>query len=237
MAEYDTAPDVAMGTVPEFGLDNQLFVEFFVHPTVDELLSNPEVGFIHEKHPRVAELEKLGRLDGPAEDMKHHLRVSPADRIYYKDEEFIRIIKRGEKETIHEVPLDTHKAGARCLNPTCHKNRFADRYNRWKAGLAAETGGYPLSKVPGLTPSQLKEFEQFNVFTAEQLIALDEGVGSKFSGIHALQDRVRTFLAAMDNRAKHDELAKRDERIAALERQLNEMLQKAQPQPQVSGKK
>ncbi len=235
--QYETAPAVAMGLGAEFGFDHLLVTQFFKAPVVDALLSagfdpDSEPGTIEDRHPRFKELEEAGRIDGPHPEWKHHFVISRADMLHYREAEFVRIIRRGEDPAdvngnMPEFLLCDHPVGKVCRQrAACYKNRFAERYAKWKAGQDADlASGLPLSEVPFIDSARRAELEHRNVRTAEQLLDLPADVTSRVRGLLGLQDRVRKFMAAIQGQREDEvlekKLAERDARIAELEARLD----------------
>lgn len=244
MAEYDTAPHLAMDREgAEFAYDSALYVQFDKRPMLDELLSygwqpgvGPEKFTISKNHPRFKELEKLGRIEGPDPDLaptSGMYVVTRSEVPHYKTVEFITIRRRGtdimdQLASAPEFPLCEHPSNRRCpVVPSgqCHKVRFRRQYDDWKAGVDADAaGGMPLSEVPFIDPARREQLTRTGVKTAEQLVALPDDLAGRMPGMLQLRERTRRFLDALAGKRQEEQLqkqlAERDDRIAELTKRL-----------------
>lgn len=184
--------------------------------SLDQLQSNP-----------FAEQEET--YGSPDDDKKLHVRfyLHPVEqtaesikvgRRVFADTEYIEIMIPGDKQTVirrQVFDLD--------------RRRFPQQYARFKQGLADQTIGTPLSELPFLSASKVKEYEFFNIRTVEQLVATADGskAGQSMMGFHQDKQRAEAFMAAASGNAPINELrAKIDERdsvIETMQRQLEEM--------------
>lgn len=145
-------------------------------------------------------------------------------RAIYREVDYVRILSPGDKLSIIERPVDEIDA-----------RRFADRYEKWKAGAGNVIEGTPLSSLPNMTPSKVEEYKFFNIHTVEQLAHAADSVGQKFFGFNDDKRRAAAFLEIAKGNAPiekmNEELKARDTKIDELQAQL-EALTKL-----VSGKK
>ena len=79
-------------------------------------------------------------------------------RAIYKEVDYIKIMVPGDKLSVIERPVDSIDA-----------RRFADRYQKWKAGQGNAIEGTPISSLPKMTPSKVEEYKFFGLHTVEQL--------------------------------------------------------------------
>ena len=153
-------------------------------------------------------------------DTVHDQQASEKEgRPIYKDVEFIDIRIPGNKDNVVIRP-------AREVD----KQRFSRHYAAFKARTergqknANELVGTPLALWPVLKPSQVKEFEFFNILTVEQLASASDSVGQKFMGFQDIRRKAQGFAAAANAAQPVNKLQKALEdanaRIAALEAQL-----------------
>lgn len=191
--------------------------------TLDQLQSNPFE-------------EREQAYGSPDDDKKLHVRffTKPVEqtaksitegRRVFADTEFIEIL----------IPGDKHNLVRRQVFDRDRK-RFPQQYARFKQGLADQTIGTPLSELSFLSAAKVKEYEFFNIRTAEQLVATADGskAGQSMMGFPQDKQKAESFLAAAAGQAPVNELrAKVEERDAVIEtmqRQLAEMNTKLEKQ-------
>jgi hypothetical protein len=104
------------------------------------------------------------------------------------------------------------------------KQRFADRYAKWKSGQADAIVGTPLTALPGMNPVKIEEYKFFKIVTVEQLADANDNLGQKFMSFHSDKQKAKAFLEVAAGNAPiekmHAELAKRDEEIETLKAQM-----------------
>lgn len=142
-----------------------------------------------------------------------------AGRPIFEDKEYIKIFIPGDKNTVIDEPLND-----------IYKRRFKERYDRWQR--EQETGkmeGTPLEAVTWLTASQVAEFKALHVHTVEQLAEIADGHGYQIMGIQEIKRRAKAFIEAAQGEAANTkltaELTKRDETIAAMQLQINQLVE------------
>jgi len=142
-----------------------------------------------------------------------------AGRAIYEEVEHIKIFVPGDKHTVIDRPITAQDI-----------QRFQDRYQKWKAGQTEAVVGTPLSALPGMTPAKVEEYKFFKVVTVEQLAEANDGLGAKFMGFNQDKQRAKAFLEVAAGNAPiermNTELAKRDEEIETLKRQVESLLSK-----------
>jgi hypothetical protein len=145
--------------------------------------------------------------------VQNNFQSKEQGRPIFEDKEFIRIIVPGDKNSIVDTPVTQE-----------HRNRFATKYERFKAGKAQATTGTPLEVWPQLTVSQVAELKGLNVFTVEQLADMPDNLAQRFMGAHNLRARAKLFLEAAAGESANSrvaaELEKRDVEIQALKEQV-----------------
>lgn len=108
---------------------------------------------------------------------------------------------------------------------------FAREYMAFKAGQEAPIEGTPLTVVPFLTKAQCLEMAAVGIKTCEQLRDISDVNGQKFMGFQGLRRKVIAYLESAEKNAGAQklqaELEKRDEAIAGLQRQIEEMVKAA----------
>lgn len=149
-----------------------------------------------------------------------------AGRPVYKDTPFIRIFTAGDNLHIHDVPVWDEPE-----NLLSHTGRFPQEWAKFKAGIAADeqSSGTPLKHMPGISAAQVRELEHFHVKTVEQLAEMADEHASKFMGIQALKSKARQFILVTKGEAPllmvKAELQQRDDQIAALRAQVEQLIQ------------
>lgn len=137
-------------------------------------------------------------------------------RPIFEDVVFVTIITPGSRDTSVFKADDTYK------------RRFYKQWEQFQLKQDVEVTGTPLSAIPWLTRSQVSEFAALHVKTVEQLVDLPDSLAQKFMGIQQIKSRAKTFLAAAAGEAVADnlkaELAKRDDEIDELKKQVAELV-------------
>jgi len=135
----------------------------------------------------------------------------------YRDREYVTILIPGDKRlTVHRPVMPADKV------------RFAMQYNAWKGTNGNDSlFGTPLAGWPSVTDGQRAELAHFNIFTVEQLAALNDGYASNMMGVQQLKQAAQRYVATVKESAPLAKMAKdlevRDEQIAAMKIQLEEL--------------
>jgi hypothetical protein len=137
-------------------------------------------------------------------------------RPVYTDMEYIKIRAPGERDVVHRPVSQSDK------------QRFAQAYRAWKDGTSdASVTGTPLSEWPGCTRSQVEEMAYFGIRTVEALASVTDGNVKNVGPILALRQKAKDYLEAARANAPAEqmraELAKRDNDIDVLRRQVEEL--------------
>lgn len=142
-----------------------------------------------------------------------------AGRPIYDDTVYVTIMVPGQTDIIHRKAwrLDYE--------------RFAKQYAAFKNNQDQDAAsGTPLSVLPWLQGSQVKELEYFHIRTIEQLANMADNVMSKFMGAQQLKQRAKDFLTAAKEAAPltamRAELDQRDSKIDVLERQVAALMKR-----------
>ena len=134
-------------------------------------------------------------------------------RAIFKEVDFIRIMVPGDKLNIVERPVDSIDA-----------RRFADRYEKWKAGAGNVIEGTPLASLPKMTPTKVEEYKFFGIHTVEQLADANDNVGQKFFGFQEDKRSAKAFIELAKGNAPlekmNSELKERDAKIEELQAQI-----------------
>lgn len=181
-------------------------------------------------YQKQAEADKSLLVQFNYEPHLNQAKTALEGRPIYDEREYIFILVPGDKDSIIHRPMSD-----------MDRNRFRDRYEKWKAKVGSETTeGTPLKMVAWLNSAQVKELEYFNCYTLEQLAAMSDSNAQKFMGMLTLRQRAQDFVAAAkataplaamraEVEAKDHQLAaalqaikEQGERIEALEKALEE---------------
>lgn len=134
-------------------------------------------------------------------------------RAIYKEVDYIKIMVPGDKLSVIERPVDSIDA-----------RRFADRYQKWKAGQGNAIEGTPISSLPKMTPSKVEEYKFFGLHTVEQLADANDNLGQKFFGFQEDKRAAKAFLEIAKGNAPiekmNEELKARDSKIEELQAQI-----------------
>jgi hypothetical protein len=134
-------------------------------------------------------------------------------RAIYKETDYIRIMVPGDKLSVIERPVDAIDA-----------RRFADKYEKWKAGAGNAVEGTPLSSLPKMTPSKVEEYKFFGLHTVEQLADANDNLGQKFFGFQEDKRAAKAFIELAKGNAPiekmNEELKARDSKIEELQAQI-----------------
>lgn len=135
----------------------------------------------------------------------------------FNDVEYIEKRVPGDKLNIVHKPVDDDD-----------RKQFAQQYKAWKAGLEDPESGVPLKEWPPMTRSEVETFAYHGVRTVEDLAGMSDatckGIGA---GVMKRRDQAADYLKRANLAAPSThlraELAKRDNQIEALQRQLSEL--------------
>lgn len=138
-------------------------------------------------------------------------------RPIFTPREYITIMVPGDKTNVVSRPVQD-----------LDRRRFANKYAAFKSGTKDTETGTPLESVAWMTREQVEELKFFNVRTLEHLADLADIHAQKFMGINQLRQRARDAIALAKEQAPAlrltAELRERDERIAAMEKRLAEVV-------------
>jgi hypothetical protein len=113
------------------------------------------------------------------------------------------------------------------------KERFSALYKKFRAGMEDQQGGYPLKEWPLITRAMAEEFKYLGFHTVEQLASANDTTLSKYPGMREVSNRAKTWLQAQADAAPMErlqtELQTRDQQIAAMQQQINQLMQAQQP--------
>lgn len=140
-------------------------------------------------------------------------------RPIFTPREYITIMVPGDKNNVINRPVQD-----------LDKRRFANKYAAFKAGQSQDTSGTPLESVAWISREQVEELKFFNVRTLEHLASLADVHAQRFMGINALRQKARDAIQLAKENAPAlrltEELRQRDEKMAEMEKQMQEMAAK-----------
>ncbi len=191
------------GTIASFGW----------HPVKDEVLSTG--GEVPEDDPRVAIAKEKGI---PVRKCKTEgmVMISGAGREVYRDQEYVEIVMPMQRDRVHRPVTDLDR------------QRYAARYAAWKAGADQDAAaGTPLTLVPWLPPSAVKELQAQRIKTVEQLAAIGDDAVARMFGAREWREKAKAFIAAASGQAPllamQKDLERKDQQIDALKKQLEDI--------------
>lgn len=139
----------------------------------------------------------------------------------FKEVPFIMIMVPGDKTSIIRRPVRTGQ------HRKHDNNRFHNEYIAFLQKKDAPVDGFPLKEWAALTKSQCLELEHFGFKTVEHLANITDTNAQKGMGLITLRDKARLFIEASKEGAPlirmQEELKGRDDLIAALQMQMDEM--------------
>jgi predicted phage tail protein len=147
----------------------------------------------------------------------NEVRTKAEGRNVFEDVEFVEIAVPGDRFNIVVKAVADE-----------HRYEYARQYAAFKQGKSQdEASGTLLSQWPGVSPARAEEYAYFKVRTVEQLADVNDEVLSRLDrGAREEREKARAYLDAMKAEApkRHlaDELAKRDDLIAQMAKQLEE---------------
>tara|TARA_R110000822_G_scaffold89758_2_gene207687 strand:- start:3407 stop:4054 length:648 start_codon:yes stop_codon:yes gene_type:complete len=159
-------------------------------------------------------------------------------RPYFVDREYVRITQPGNKNSIIERPIRFGPA------PKNDNHRFAHQYNLFKQGEQQVMSGTPLTEWAGVTAAQVKNLKYANIQTVEQLSEVADNQIMGMMGGSGLKQKAKDWLAnAEDGKVVvqlRAELKERDNRLAAQEQGMAELLERVngmEKTPDVKGRR
>lgn len=136
------------------------------------------------------------------------------ERKIYKDTEYIEIRIPGDKQTCIQRQVFPND-----------RSRFPQQYARFQQGQADQTVGTPLSVMPSIPESKVKEYEFFHIKTVEQLAeCADNANAAAVMGFNSDKAAAKKFVSVAENAAPVEELKKqleqRDELLSKMAARL-----------------
>lgn len=100
-------------------------------------------------------------------------------------------------------------------------------YDAWKNGQQLPERGTPLAAWPGVSSEQSEALKMMGIRSVEEFVEASDGIinAVPFPGARELKLAAAQFLKSADRQAITNDLAKKDEELALLREQLEEMRQ------------
>jgi hypothetical protein len=192
-------------------------VIFGWHPVKDDVLTKG--GEVPKDDVRVAIAKEKGISITKGKETGT-LKIEAAGRDIFRDVEYVQIIIPGQRDIVHRPVEDRDR------------KEYAAQYRAFRENRDQDAAsGTPLSTVTWLAKSMIEELRFFNCRTVEQLATMSDSDVSRFPGLREYQKKAQAFLEAAKGQAPlvrmQKELDERDSRIAALEKQVQDIVQKA----------
>lgn len=141
-------------------------------------------------------------------------------RPIYQDRTFISIKTPGDQYSVIQT-----------MATDAHFERFPLDYQRFLEGRSAVQHGTPLSEMPSISASQVKELEGVDIHTVEVLSEVGDELCRRYSGLSTLKAKAIDYLKRVNDAGysmkQQAELEKRDAQIAELQAQMTELLKAA----------
>lgn len=105
---------------------------------------------------------------------------------------------------------------------------FPREYEAYKRGLEPSVDGIPLEQWPLLTPAQVKNYKAWNFATVEQIAGMSDLFAGKIGmGVNGHIAAAKAYIANAKDSALAQkqavEIERKDQQIADLQRQINEL--------------
>lgn len=139
-----------------------------------------------------------------------------AGRPIHDDVEMVKIIIPGQRDSVVAYATPDYQY------------RFPKQWAQFKNNKEQVGSGTPLSELTWMTAAQVADLKAMNVHTVEQLAGISDAQAHSFMGFHGLKQRAETYLEAARGNAPlvkmQAALEDRDEQIAALQAQINQIM-------------
>ena len=139
----------------------------------------------------------------------------------FKEVPFVMIMVPGDKTSVIRRPVRTGQ------HRKDDNNRFHNEYVAFLQKKDAPVDGYPLTEWAAISKSQVLELQYFGFKTVEHLANITDTNAQKGMGLITLRNKARLFIETSKEGAPllrmQEELKGRDDLIAALQMQMDEM--------------
>lgn len=193
-------------------------VIFGWHSVKDDVLTSG--GEVREDDPRVAIAKEKGIRVAKSKE-EGMVKIDAAGRDIYRDVEYVQIIIPGQRDVVHRPATEEDR------------RRYPERYRAFRENRDQDAAsGTPLSTIPWMSKALVEELRFFNCRTVEQLAAMTDENITRFPGIREYQQKARAFIEAAKGQAPlvrmQKEIEEKESRIAALEKQIADIVAKTE---------
>lgn len=146
-----------------------------------------------------------------------HAATATEGRPMFKDVEMVELRFAGNSLYVPDMKVTDE-----------HRQRFPQAYAAFKKDGSLHVEGTPLKEWPAIRPSQIAEFNAQNIYTVENLAAVDDnGIQRMGLGGRMFRDKARAFINAAKGNAPLEKLAAENsdlrEQMETLQRNYNEL--------------
>lgn len=141
--------------------------------------------------------------------VKNEKASAEAGRAKFDEVEYVEIRAAGNANNIIQRPASDQD-----------RQRFHRQYELFRAGMAEQTVGTPLTEIPWITKSQVEELAYVRINTLEALATVNDDVCQRMAGLRDLKNKAMIFMEAADKAAP---LTALQEENNVLKKQLTEM--------------
>lgn len=141
--------------------------------------------------------------------VKNERASAEAGRAKFDEVEYVEIRAAGNANNIIQRPASDQD-----------RQRFHRQYELFRAGMAEQTVGTPLTEIPWVTKSQVEELAYVRINTLEALATVNDDVCQKMAGLRDLKNKAVVFMEAADKAAPLTALQDENKQ---LRKQLEEM--------------
>lgn len=117
--------------------------------------------------------------------------------------------------------------------------KYAEQIKHYKSGIQADSIGTPLKELLNMTPALQMNLRARGVHTIEMLADMADGAGQDIMGFWDLRDRAKKHIETREKNAPalkmEAALAERDQQIATLQKQLDDLIARLPSEPEKRG--
>lgn len=121
-------------------------------------------------------------------------------------------------------------------------NAIKPRYDAWKAGRAAPVDGTPLAAWNGVSTEQADHLRMHGIHTVEDVAKLTDTHRQRLGipGLNDMIENAKRFLSSLDKSAVTKALEEKDQQIATMQAQIQELIEMVKeakaPEPKRRGR-
>lgn len=163
------------------------------------------------------------------EDAVRNERLSQNGPAVYDTVRYIKVLAAGQKQSFPIYEIERVLADGTVKEDRSVKWRFREVYKHWSDKQAPAMSGTPLEQWALMDRATIAAFKDANVFTVQQLASLPDGaLGNVRAKGQEWRAKAKAWLEDANNAGiaveLRAELAKRDEQIADLQKQVTALL-------------